>query len=306
MPVTPLIDVDAVRTRLARHFGPGVAPWCEALPEAARDLAARWHLTLAPAWPNGGTSVVLPCASADGQHRVLKLTPDPAIAAEEATALTAWAASPHTVTLHDADPGRGALLLERILPGTRLADEPGRFPVEEVAPLLENLRRPAPDEDLPGLRDRADFLLDLTRQRLGRYPAAAARIPAGLIEASRHLARELAGGGPRELVHGDLHPANVLRAGSARSGQRLVAIDPRPCLGDPAFDAVDWALADGGDEPEVRQRIERLAARVTGLDPDRVWAWCRAMAVVIAAIALIARGDTAKGDRLLALAPNPR
>lgn len=302
MGAAPLIDVGAVRARLARRFGPDVAPWCTVLPDLANDLAARWHLTLAPAWPNGGTSVVLPCESVAGEQRVLKLTPDPEIAADEAAALSAWAASPYAVTLHDADPGRGALLLERIRPGTRLADERDRYPLEEIAPVLEGLWQPAPDRALPDLGDRADFLLDLTRQRLDRYPAAAGRIPRGLIEASRRLARELARGGPRTLIHGDLHPGNVLRGAS---GGNLVAIDPRPCLGDPAFDAVDWVLADGGDESEVRQRIEQLAGRVNALDPDRVWAWCRAMAVVVGVIALVARGDVAAGELMLALAPNP-
>lgn len=298
MPASPLIDVDAVRSRLARRFGPGVAGWCEALPGLADDLAGRWHLALAPAWPDGGTSVVFPCESAAGERRVLKLTPDPKIAAEEAAALTAWHASPHTVTLHAADPGRGALLLERVQPGTRLADERDRFPIDEIAPVLKDLWQAAPDPELPGLEERADFLLDLTSQRLERYPEAADRVPPGLIEASRHLARQLAGSGPRMLIHGDLHPGNVLRG---EPGQGLIAIDPRPCVGDPAFDAIDWVLADGGDEPEVRQRAERLASRVTGLDPDRVWAWCRAMAVVIGVIALIARDDIAEGERLFAL-----
>lgn len=299
MPATPLVDVDAVRVRLARRFGPDVAVWCEALPDLADDLAGRWRLTLASAWPNGGTSVVFPCESAAGEQRVLKLTPDPEIAAGEAVALTAWHACPHTVPLHAADPGRGALLLERVRPGTRLADERDPYPIEEIVPLLQDLCQPVPDLELPALKDRADFLLDLTSQRLEQYPAAAEHVPPGLVEASRERASGLAGSGPRMLIHGDLHPGNVLRGAPGRG---LVAIDPRPCLGDPAFDAIDWVLADGGDGPEVRQRAERLASRVTGLDPDRVWAWCRAMAVVIGVIALIARDDVTAGERLIALA----
>ena len=34
--------------------------------------------------------------------------------------------------VHDADLDHGALLLERVLPGTRLWDEPDRWPLEEV------------------------------------------------------------------------------------------------------------------------------------------------------------------------------
>ncbi|OUC96640.1 hypothetical protein CA984_14275 [Streptosporangium minutum] len=47
--------------------------------------------------------------------------------------------------------------------------------------------------------------------------------------------------GPAGLVHGDLHPGNVLDGGP----RGLVVIDPRPCVGDPAFDAVDWVLGTG-------------------------------------------------------------
>ena len=87
----PIVDVEHVRVRLSRRFGPQVARWCAALPARVDDLAARWGLRLGPAWPKGGTSVVLPCESRTGEQLVLKLTPDLAIAADEATALGIWA-----------------------------------------------------------------------------------------------------------------------------------------------------------------------------------------------------------------------
>ena len=60
-----------------------------------------------------------------------------------------------------------------------------------------------------------------------------------------------------------------------------MAIDPRPCLGDPAFDAVDWVLWPR-DRDQAGHRIEELAGLVPGLDADRLWSWCRACAVIIA------------------------
>lgn len=125
----PVVDVEDVQARLAGRFGPEVAGWCAGLPALAGEVAGRWGLRLGRAWPTGGTSVALPCESGAGEPLVLKLTPDPKIAADEATELDAWLARGHVVTLHDADPDRGALLLERVLPGTRLADEPGRGPL---------------------------------------------------------------------------------------------------------------------------------------------------------------------------------
>ena len=44
--VCPVIDVEQVRARLAKRFGPDVAAWCADLPVLADDLAARWGLRL--------------------------------------------------------------------------------------------------------------------------------------------------------------------------------------------------------------------------------------------------------------------
>ena len=299
----PVIDVENVYARLARRFGPEVAEWCADLPALAGELAGRWGLRLGQAWPAGGTSVVLPCESADGELLVLKLTPDLKIAADEATALDAWKTRHHVVTLHNAGLDRGALLLERVLPGSRLADEPGRWTLGEVAPVLSDLwRQPfwlGAGSGLPELRERADFVFELTRRRLEGRPEVAGRVPPGLVEGSWSLASALAREGPVRLLHGDLHPGNVLRGGDGRG---LVAIAPRPCLGAPAFDAVDWVLADGGGEEAVQQRIGWLAARVDGLDPDRAWGWCQAMAVVLAVSILGRRGDDLMGEEMLAMA----
>ncbi|MCW2951902.1 MAG: aminoglycoside resistance protein [Conexibacter sp.] len=106
------------------------------------------------------------------------------------------------------------------------------------------------------------------------------------------------------LLHGDLHPGNVLDGGPTRG---LVAIDPRPCTGDPAFDAVDWILwrADGRDA--IERRIAALAP-AAGVEADRLRAWCAALATIVA-VALArqprAPATDARLATLLALATPP-
>ncbi|GLW69698.1 aminoglycoside O-phosphotransferase [Kitasatospora phosalacinea] len=248
-----------VRERFAVRFGGGVADWCDALPALVRELAGRWGLEVASAG-GGGTSRVFRCVRG-GEAVWLKLTPEPAIAREEAEALRGWAAVPSVVPLLAADLPAGALLLADVRPGTPVRQLGWRLP--ELASLLRDLRAPvtpAAGSVLRPLSHRVDLVFDLAERR-GRTGLAP----------HRAAALELAADGPVALVHGDLHPSNVLSG----PGGRLVAIDPRPSRGDPDFDAVDWVLTGPGT---LERRITDLAALVPGLSPDRLHAWCRALA----------------------------
>ncbi len=250
-----------VRERFAVRFGAGAGGWCDELPGLVGELAGRWGLEVLAAG-GGGTSRVFRCGRGGGGGAVwLKLTPEPAIAREEAEALRAWAAVPSVVPLLAADLPAGALLLADVSPGTRVRQLGWQLP--EVAVLLRELRSsavPAEESVLRPLAHRVGFVFDLAERR-GRT---------GLAE-HRAAALELAATGPTGLVHGDLHPSNVL----VGSGGRLVAIDPRPSWGDPDFDAVDWVLEGPGT---LERRVTDLAALVPGLSPDRLHAWCRALA----------------------------
>ncbi len=98
------------------------------------------------------------------------------------------------------------------------------------------------------------------------------------------------------LLHGDLHPGNVLDGGAGRG---LVAIDPKACAGDPCFDAVDFVVAGAGREG-VEARCAGVAAAY-GLDPDRLHAWSRVDAA-FAAVARLGAGDEGPAvEELLAL-----
>ncbi|MFE7559978.1 aminoglycoside phosphotransferase family protein [Kitasatospora sp. NPDC057500] len=264
---------EEVRARLVTRFGPSAGAWCAGLPDLVEALAARWGLAVRAAG-GGGTARVFRCVRlADGAAVWLKLTPDAAVARQEAAALSAWRDVPSVVRLLEYDAGSAALLLADVAPGTSLRERGWR--PAEVAGVLGALRSvPAAGVDLPSMAERLDFLFELTGRRAPGVPTADARA----------LARELTGdGGPVALVHGDLHPANVLLGPDGP-----VAIDPRACLGDPDFDLVDWVLDGVADRAALAARITGLAALVPGADAERVLAWCRATAVVIAAPRLAA------------------
>jgi streptomycin 6-kinase len=222
------------------------------------------------------------------------------VADGEAAALRAWAANPRAVDLLDADAESGALLLEKLEPGTKLSDQFELPPLAEIAELLTSLR--AADKEgavqLPTLAQRVDFLYALIGRRLG-HPRVSALVTPDVAARGHRLARELAANGDPGLVHGDLHPANVLDAGSVRG---LVIIDPRPCLGDRTFDAIDWALGRATTEQELAERIHRLCALIPDLDGDRLRRWCQATAVIIAVQHLYRRPLDERTELLVQLA----
>jgi streptomycin 6-kinase len=101
---------EAGREKLIARFGAGVDAWCAVLPEMVEQYCLHWHLDLDKAL-SGNSSRVFIGRQYGNRGVVLKLTPDQAIANEEATALRVWSATPHAVDLLGADleagsPGR--------------------------------------------------------------------------------------------------------------------------------------------------------------------------------------------------------
>jgi streptomycin 6-kinase len=280
----PAVDAGA-RRRLTARFGAGVQAWCDALPGVLVELAARWRFELGGQIPRGTMSAVYRCRLADGRPAVLKASPDRRRLADEAGALRGWRTR-HSPAVHDFDEQRGVLLIEAVEPGTPLVVSAAHPSAEQVADLLAALHVAATGP-YPTVRRRVDHLFDSSTTLYGRDPRLAAAVPPELHERGRHLATALAHEpGPAVLLHGDLTPGNILDGGARRG---LVAIDPAPCLGDPAFDAVDLILWRAGDVPAIEARARRLAS-VAGLDAGRLLAWATAFAAMNA-LEIAARGD---------------
>jgi streptomycin 6-kinase len=241
-------------------------------------VATEWDLELGePVADQGASSVTLHCEWPGGVAAVLKLSPDHALTAEQVAMLRLFGSSGRVPAVLAAAPDAGAVVLEAIVPGTR-ADEMADAPKPaQWAELFAALHKVDPPVDPPrDLRGRTDEAFARIGRRLAE-PRIAVRIDQAMwdraIQRCDTLLDTQAG---QVLLHGDLHLGNVLDGGS----RGLVAIDPKVCVGDPCFDAVDYVLAAAGREG-VQVRCALVAA-AGGLDADRLYAWCQVIAPMVA------------------------
>jgi streptomycin 6-kinase len=192
----------------------------------------------------------------------------------EAAALVAWAQTRAAVRLMDVDLAMGALLLERIRPGTPLPADNDEQATETAADLLTRLHRATPgpfpfatlDEVYPALEAQA--LDDIRVERRARGEPE--RGSAGLIRlgAAEAAAMALCATADRPvLLHGDFVDKNILRAAHAN----YVAVDPQPRIGDPHSD-IGLFAAYHPPATAILQRAGMIAERM-GLDAHRARRW---------------------------------
>ncbi len=232
-------------------------------------LAARWGLRGLAPLARGGTGAALFA----NDRVVLKLAlPGQAVRAE-ADALAGFDGD-GTARLLDHDAAEGALLIERLSPGTPLTTLPDDAATRIAGLLMARLRRPVPQGAL--LADAHGW----GRILLRTGPA----LPRADLHRAAALFRDLAAAAPAPvLLHGDLHHGNILA-----DGRGWRAIDPHGARGDPAFEAACLLRNPPGAAAVARNAARRTAilAETAGLDPQRIAGWGYAGAVVAACWAL--------------------
>jgi streptomycin 6-kinase len=288
----PEID-EATRQRLTARFGSEVEAWFAQLPALLAAVADQWDLAFDMPIPRGRTSVVVRCRLADGRRGVLKVSPDRARLELEATALADWSCRQVPDVLA-VDKHHGALLLEAVEPGEPLSESVAYPPIETVAHLLHDLHTNGiPRPSYPGVEQRVRQLFDNSLKLYSWHPYLRDLVPLELYERGRALGLRLAQttDTPMVLLHGDLTPNNIVDGGRDRG---LVALDPCPCVGDVAFDAVDLLLWKVHDQQTIHLRAQQLAA-ITGAQSDRLLGWCATFAAMVS-LEIASEADRSPGQ----------
>ena len=275
------VPEDFARAIVVQH-GEAGRLWLGRLPGLVELLAARWSLKVGPPFPSLSYNYAAPAEGAGGERLVLKVgVPVPELLSE-AEALRLFGGR-GAVRLVDSDARSGALLLERIEPGTQLValcEEDDAAATSAAAGVMKKLWRPVPGvHDFPTAADWGEGLVRM-REHFG---GGTGPFPRRLVEEAETLYAELlASASEPVLTHGDLHHGNVL----AGPGGTWLAIDPKGLVAEPAYEVgallrnpMPRLLRRPDPVRVTERRIAQLSDEL-GIERARVRGWGLAQAVL--------------------------
>jgi len=269
----PLLVEELLRERppfdLAADGDPEGREWIASMPQLLDDVCNEWGLELGEERPTHGYNSFVVSVRRGSEACALKVTWPQDRTLSETRALEAWAGR-GAVMLLKANPHRGVVLLERLDAARTLVGLELPEAAAIAGGLLRRLAIPPPS-DIPRLSDLASEIYEsiAEHQRQLGNP-----VPRGQAERAQDLARSLGATTGDRLIHADLHYGNVLAA----EREPWLAIDPKPVIGDPGYDAYQLVVHGVHDAPHLRARIARVAGDL-GLDVDRLRAWTLARSV---------------------------
>jgi streptomycin 6-kinase len=256
---------------ITQAFGDAGRRFLADLPDLVAEAARRWDLSVGEPFLlsyNYACAATLP----DGAPAVLKIgVPNRELTSEMKT-LRLYAGQ-GACRLFEADPERGMLLEERLLPGTMLADMADDDRATEIAAdVMKMIRRPAPPPDgflsLRGWFDELKKLRPLFNGGTGPFVEKSV----GLVE---ELLVELFGEDrPQVLLHGDFHHFNILL-----SERGWLIIDPKGVIGPAEYEVGPLLLNPWGEMPGEAEAIRRTQRRIAILSERleverlRLWKW---------------------------------
>ena len=236
------------------------------------ELVSKWSLTIGQSFASGGTgSWVARVIRSDGSPAVLKIGLPHMESIHEADGLRCWNGD-GTVRLFEADEKSGAVLIELCEPGTPLREISEEEQDKVIAGLLGRLWQvtPAPHP----FRPLAMMIDHWVRESM----AAAKRWEdPGLVQEGLDLLSQLSRNSTTAvLLATDLHAGNVLRA----EREPWLVIDPKPFIGDPAYDATQHLLNSSERlKHDWRGTIRRFTDLLeTDAERVRLWLFARAAA----------------------------
>jgi len=295
-----MLPADFVQRMLDVYEDDG-AKWLEQLPALIARYEQRWNVHVEPPFPLS-YNYVAPATRTNGSAVVLKLGVPGSVIATEIAALRHYDGH-GIVQVLEADDAQGALLLERLVPGTTLtplalADDEQATTI--AANVMQQLWRPiAPGHPFPTIEEWGQGFQRLRAQ----FDGGTGPFPGRLVKmAERLFAELLQGQAAPVLLHGDLHHYNILQA----ERQPWLALDPQGVVGEPAYE-VGALLRNPTPHISTLPNLQQIQARradlladALGFDRQRIVGWGMAQAVLAAWWGFEDHGVLSDGDLAVA------
>ena len=236
--------------------------WLLGLPTLIDQLTQQWGLVVSEVITVDATaSWVAHCLDSRDRPVVLKIGFPHTEARDEIPGLLVWqdcGAVPIIDTAMDAN----ALLMEPCTPGTTLRRQPEPRQDEVIARMLKGLwtAEPGPGHPFRPLSEMVDHWI--SEQTTERQTDALTQ------EGTETYQRLLATTTKQVLMPTDLHAGNILA-----HGESWILIDPKPYVGDPAYDITQHLL---NCTERLRKDPIGFIARMAGFtdqDPGRIQSW---------------------------------
>ncbi len=285
----------AVRVRV----GAEADEWLERVPELIAAVTADWDLHVtAVANRIDGFGMSIP-ARRDSERVTVRIAYPDAFLADETTALRAWDGTGAVRVLEEDE--RGAQLRTSPTPGTALTLERNEMKALRMA--AETLRDLWIEPPV-GIQSLAAEVRTWGATLPERFASVHDPFDEQLMRDAEVMFRSF---GPSQmdpvLLHGDVRLDTFLL-----DGEQAVAIDPKPLVGEPAFD-VAALLRDGPaelvrDPAAGRQRLQGRLEQLTDLldvRASRVRGWAFAVAIDTGLYAY-ETGDVDGGDLMIEVA----
>ena len=245
--------------------------WFAELPERLDRWCQEWEIELEARELPDTVSIVLFGSSAKVGQVVIKIGPPNDERVAEAAATRA-ASGVGMVRMLADDPEIALIMLERLSPGTELANS-GQSDVDMTDVVAARIR------DFWAVDKTPEGLIPLerwTRELREFTPAEHPELPVNLVVQGQALLEEmLANPLSRTMLHGDLHHHNILW----QDGGGWITIDPKGLVGERGFDVCAWMMNPWGFPnasdflPRANQRLDILA-RELGENRLRLAQWC--------------------------------
>lgn len=245
--------------------------WLSNLPGLVRHQCERWELSVSGEPVHGSNALVVP-VTRHGEELALRMAPPAKDVAAQVDALRFWDGR-GTVQLLDAQPERGAMLLERLSMHQSLTSLPVDEAMSVLGRMIRRLAIPAP----PGVRSTATVAQTRAEQLTRSWRHLRGPFDKAFLDESLRVATVLQETTLNLAVNGDLHSQQILRG----SREPWLTVDPLLLSGDIEYDLarILWTRLDEMESDADVVRHFETVVEEGNLDLQRGHDWVMFRAV---------------------------